>query len=420
MLQSITMRLVLSSCLIAATSAVSAQSAMELNRSGQWAKASEVAARAVADESSPLTARCEALQSLIYADIQLGRAEAAGHLATFDRMCAEAVAGTWVETEVDRLRPRSGPVEIAPDDWEAADPASLGSAAPVLAEHQALCERSRADACLVIRGGQIVQEWYGPGYADPMEAMSSTKSVAGLLAGMLVGDGKLSADDPVSRFVPEWTAGVEGGVTVRHLLTMTSGLLGSHTPRPPRSTVGSVSNKDSLVFSLPLVSAPGTEWAYSNEGAYLLSPILRRAAGEPIEDYAARRLFGPLGMASTRLRVLPEGQAWTHATMWTTPRDLARVGQLMLQRGRWDGEQIIPEPWVEASVRPSQTLSLDYGLLWWLDVPGGFAARGAFDTNVYVFPNRNLVVVRMQSGPRGGAVAYEPEAFGLFEQLTTE
>ena len=414
------MRLVFLSCLVAVATVASAQSAMDLNRSGRWAEASEVAARAVADESSPLMARCEALYSLIYADTQLGRAAAAEHLATFDRTCAETVAGTWVETEMDRLRPRSGPVETAPDDWEEADPASLGPAALVLAEHRALCERSRADACLVVHGGQIVQEWYGPEHADPVEAMSSTKSVAGLLAGMLVGDGKLSPDDPVSRFVPEWAAGVEGGVTVHHLLTMTSGLLGSHAPRPTESTVGGVLDKDSLVFGLPLVSAPGAEWAYSNEGAYLLSPVLRRAAGEPLEDYAARRLFGPLGMRSTRLRVYPEGQAWTHATMWTTPRDLARVGRLMLQRGRWDGEQIVPESWVEASVRPSQALNPDYGLLWWLDVPGGFAARGAYGTNVYVFPDWDLVVVRMQSGSREGAAPYEPEALGLFEQFATE
>ena len=250
--------------------------------------------------------------------------------------------------------------------------------------------------------------------------MSSTKSVAGLLTGMLIGDGTLSLDEPTSRLVPEWAAGAQGGVTVRHLLAMTSGLLGSHVPRPVGSIVSAVSDKDSLVFTLPLVAAPGTEWAYSNEGAYLLSPILRRAAGEPLEEYAQRRLFGPLGMASTRLRVYPEGQAWTHATMWTTPRDLARVGQLMLQRGRWNDEQVVPEPWVEASVQPSQPLSPDYGLLWWLDVPGGFAARGAYDTNVYVLPDQDLVVVRMQSGPGEGAVPYEPAAFGLFDRLATE
>ena len=415
---SVVTRLAVLFALLAFGSAVSAQSAMELNRSGRWAEASEVAARAVADDASPVAARCESLYSLAYADTRLGRLEAvAGHLATFDEMCTGAAAG-WVVAEVDKLRAEPAapaPAVSAPDDWAVAEPSAADAA--VLAQHRALCERSGADACLVVQGGRIVQEWVGPTYRDPMEAMSSTKSVAGLLAGMLVADGKLAADDPVARFVPEWTAGAQAGVTVRQLLTMTSGLLGSHVPRPPESTVSGVLDKDSLVFGLPLVDAPGAAWAYSNEGAYLLSPVLRRAAGEPLEEYAARRLFEPLGMGSTRLRVLPEGQPWTHATMWSTPRDLARIGQLMLQRGRWRGEQVVPEAWVEASVRPSQDLNPDYGLLWWLNVPGGFAARGAHNTNVYVFPDRDLVVVRMQAGPREGAAPYEPWAFLLFDKL---
>jgi CubicO group peptidase (beta-lactamase class C family) len=125
-------------------------------------------------------------------------------------------------------------------------------------------------------------------------------------------------------------------------------------------------------------------------------------------------------MRNTRLHVYPEGRTWTHATMWTTPRDLARIGQLMLQRGRRGGEQLVPEAWIEASVQPSQDLQSDYGLLWWLDVPGGFAARGAYETNLYVLPDRDLVVVRMQGGPREGAVPYEPAAFGLFEEIVKE
>lgn len=307
------------------------------------------------------------------------------------------------------------------DDWTVVDdPAELGLKTESLDSHRALCERSGADACLVVYDGRIVQEWYGSDYGEPIEAMSSTKSVTGLLVGMVIEDGKLSEDDVVAHFIPEWTAGAEGGVTVRHLLTMTSGLLSSHVPRPADSHVGGVTNKDSLVFSLPLVSPPGTAWAYSNEGAYLLSPLLRRAIGEPLEDYAMRRLFEPLGMHNTRLRVFPHGQVWTHATMWTTPRDLARIGRLMLRQGRWGEEQVVPEAWIEASVQPSQDLEPDYGLLWWLDVPGGFAARGTHDTNIYVLPDRDLVVVRMQADLKEGAVPYEPTAFGLFERIARE
>jgi CubicO group peptidase (beta-lactamase class C family) len=104
--------------------------------------------------------------------------------------------------------------------------------------------------------------------------------------------------------------------------------------------------------------------------------------------------------------------------METTPRDLARVGQLMLDGGRWHGKQVVPEAWVRASVQPSQRVNPEYGLLWWLDVPGGFASRGYLNTSMYVFPARELVVVRMQARPVPGAADYERTALGLFARMT--
>lgn len=261
-------------------------------------------------------------------------------------MARAGVGGIRADTLAAPVRPtasRTAAVRAASDDdWRTASPAALGMDTSALAAHRDLCQRSGADACVVVHKGAVVQEWYGPGYAEPMTAMSSTKSVTGLLSGMLVGDGKLSADDPVGRYIPRWRAGAEAGVTVRHLLTMTSGL--PDFPAGARE-VGTVTDKEGFAFALPLATRPGEAWAYSNDGAFLLSPLLDRAAGEPVGDYAARRLFAPLGMRRTRLHVYPEGQAWTHADMETTARDLARLGQLMLNGGRWDGKQVVPEAW---------------------------------------------------------------------------
>jgi CubicO group peptidase (beta-lactamase class C family) len=229
---------------------------------------------------------------------------------------------------------------------------------------------------------------------------------------MLIADGKMSLDDPVSRFIPEWRAGASGGVTVRHLLTMTSGLPDERQV----SDVGGVEDKERFVFGLPIATRPGERWAYTNNGVFLLSPLLDRAAGEPIDNYARRRLFEPLGMKGSEFHVYPEGQAWTHADMHTTPRDLARIGQMMLSGGRWEGRQIVPESWVNASVQPLEG-NRDYRLLWWLNVPGGFAARGYLDTNLYVLPDVGIVVVRMQSAPRASSYDYEPRAFDLFRRI---
>jgi CubicO group peptidase (beta-lactamase class C family) len=309
------------------------------------------------------------------------------------------------------------PVAVGEDGfWQTSslrEDAELSAAA--LKAHDALCQRTGADACLVIHHDRIVREWYSTRYTTPMYAMSSTKSVAGLLTGMLIDDGRLqSADASVCSLIATWCSGRRAKVTVRHLLSMTSGL-----PMMQDSSVGFVNDKNAYVMHLVPTSEPGTTWAYSNEGAQLLSPIFERAAGEPIQDYAQRRLFAPLGMDSTRLHVYRD-HAWTYADMETTARDFARLGVLMLRQGRWKGRQIVSSEWITRSTQPSQSLNLRYGLLWWIDPEiRGYAAHGHLDTDLHVIPDLDLVIVRMQSKPVAGVAEgeYEREGLKLFRSL---
>ena len=292
-------------------------------------------------------------------------------LASFSLLClaglVQPLAGQNVPAPADQ--------RISEDDgfWRTATPREdpeLDTAA--LSQHQALCESTGADSCLVVHRGKIVQEWYSKRYSVPMYAMSSTKSVAGLLTGMLIDDGRIkSVDARVCDFIPTWCTGLRGKVTVCHLLSMTSGL-----PMMRDSSVGFVREKNAYVMRLTPVDEPGSTWTYSNEGAQLLSPILDAAAGEPIQDYARRRLFGPLGMKDTKLHVYPD-HAWTYADMETTARDFARLGVLMLANGAWNGRQVVSPEWIARSTRPSQPLNSRYGLLWWIDPEiRGYAAHG--------------------------------------------
>ena len=286
-----------------------------------------------------------------------------------------------------------------------------------LTAHEALCQRTGADACLVIHHGRIVQEWYSKAYAVPMYAMSSTKSVAGLLTGMLIDDGRIkSMDQAVCDFIATWCSGLRAKVTLHHLLSMTSGL-----PVMRDSSVGFVHDKNAYVIHLTPTAEPGSTWAYSNEGAQLLSPILDKAAGEPIQDYARRRLFVPVGMTSTELHVSPTN-AWTYADMETTARDFARLGILMLNHGSWKGRQIVSQRWLTSSTQPSQSLNRRYGLLWWIDPEiKGYAAHGHLDTDLHVIPDLDLVIVRMQSKPTAGVAEgqYEHEGLSLFRTMIT-
>ena len=395
---------------------------MLLNRTGHWDQAAELAQRLLAVvPPDSMVPRCELYFNLAYAQLRLGHtSDAATSMNAFDQACASLPPNHSLRVAAGQVRAELGPhAPVTPpvaDDgfWQTADPTTVGVDADALERHRALCEQSGADACVVVRRSKIVQEWYSPRFHTPAMAMSSTKSVTGLLVGMLLDEGKIpSLDTPVCLYLAQWCAGDKAHVTLTHLLTMTSGL-----PRMYAEGVGSVSDKDPFVVALPLATTPGTTWAYSNEGVQLLSPILDKAAGEPIQDYARRRLFEPLGMRETRLHLDERGHAWTYADMETTPRDFARLGVLMLNRGLWQGRRVVGEAWVQRSTEPSQDFNRRYGLLWWLiEAPQGYAARGYLDTNLYVFPAQELVVVRMQSRPVAGSIAYEPAALHLFAEL---
>ncbi len=252
------------------------------------------------------------------------------------------------EKELSELKTKAAAWHDALGDgfWKKADPATLGLDPRAVERHRDHAQRSGADAVLVVYKGRIVSEWYAARYKEPIYTMSSVKSWTGLLVGMLIADGKIkSVDDKVSDYLPEWKEGEKAKVTVRHLLTMTSGLKRRLGKDPgPDQSVGYAEpmDKNDFVRKLPLTFTPGERWDYSNEGVQLLSPLLDKAAGRPIQEYARDRLFKPVGMSRTRLKETAKGHAWTYADAETTLRDFARIGVLMLNKGRWGDTQVVP------------------------------------------------------------------------------
>jgi CubicO group peptidase (beta-lactamase class C family) len=402
--------------------------AREANRRGRYDDATRHARAITRRPSVGPGVLCPAWMNVFYAAHRTGdQVVAAAALRSFDESAARLLANDPVLTEMGELKQALGlggaaaPPAVAPKPaegdgfWQSADPAALGLDQAAISEHLALAKASGADGVLVAYRGKVVSEWYSPRYRKPVYTMSSAKSITGLLAGLLLGDGKLGLDDPVSRFVPGWTEGLRGRATVRHLLTMTSGL--SQDPAPGQG-VGFAADKNASVVRLAPTAEPGSRWDYSNEGVQLLSPILEKAAGMPLQDFARDRLFRPLGMDETRLQVDGTNHAWTYADAETTLRDFARLGELMRNKGQWRGQPVVPEAWVEASIQPCPR-NANYGYLWWLvDDPEGFAARGYLDTHCYVFPSLELVVARVQARPYLFATeSYEPKALTLFKRI---
>ena len=395
-----------------------------LSREGEWDRAQALAAEVLARQGLSDDQRAVLLASRVHTLNCLGRRDGArAALAEFDRCSGGLSEGHFARRSVERARtalgpapgPSSGP---RPAPWVRADPADLGLDPEAVEAHRLHAVASGADSILVVHRGRIVSEWTGPDYAEPVFAMSSTKSVASLLVGLLLADGRIEGlDQPLSTWLPEWAEGPRAAVTLRHLLSHTAGL-----PAPPaEGGVGYVSDKNAYVRALVPEHAPGTTFRYSNEGVQLLSPVLDAAAGRPLQEYARERLFAPLAMDDTAFRLDAAGHAWTYAALETTPRDLARIGQLMLDQGRVGGSPLVPAAWVAESVAPSQDLRPDCGLLWWrYDEPAGFGARGYLDTHVYAFPGLDMVVVRTQSQPKSDVVPYEPRAFELFRAMVGE
>ena len=401
--------------------------ARDANRRGKFDEAARHARAATRRPGVGPEVLCPAWMNVFYAAHRTGEKDvAAGALRSFDEAAARLPASDPVVIEMGELKaalglgggpaPTAAPAPHEGDGfWQSADPVALGLDPAALREHLALAKASGADAVLVAYRGKVVSEWYSPRYRTPAYTMSSVKSITGLLVGLLVADGKIAVDDPVSRFLPGWGDGRRGRVTIRQLLTMSSGL---RRVGDPRESVGFAADKNAHVVRMEPADEPGSRWDYSNEGVQLLSPILEKAAGVPLQDYARDRLFRPLGMDETRLRLDEKGHASTYADAETTLRDFARLGEMMRNQGRWRGRQVVPEAWVEASIRPCPQKP-DYGYLWWLiGDPKGFAARGYLDTHCYVFPGLELVVARIQARPYLFAMEpYEPKALALFKRI---
>ncbi len=290
-----------------------------------------------------------------------------------------------------------------------------------LRRHIALCERTGADSQLVAYKGRIVSEWYSPRYEEPVRAMSSTKAIASILVGQLVDDGLLRYDTAVSSILPAWHGGLRDKVELVDLLTHTAGFERRFSKA---DSIGYVTNKREFALSLFPDFEPKTRFSYSNEGVQLLEPVILAVSGQNAQDFARERLFAPLGMGNTRFHDYG-GSPWLYAEMLTTTRDMARIGLLMQNDGVWNGMRIVSEDYVKRATDASP-LNKEMGYLWWIldeaRTASGFYAAGYLNTDIYVFKDHDIVVVRTQA-PKDGfsgtneSGTYFKEAQRLFRRF---
>ena len=204
---------------------------------------------------------------------------------------------------------------------------------------------TESDDLVVIKDGELVGDWNFSGVRTPIQTMSITKSVLSLLVGTLIDSGKLRLDQPVHEFYPEWKSGEKSRITVLNLLSHNSGLEESKTSRPIYAS------KSFVDFTLrsKLLFEPGTHYEYSNRAANLLSGIIAKASGQPTDRYAAQVLFGPLAIKRFEWAKDRAGNVQGLAGLRLLARDLAKLGELVLARGSWQGQRVVSEDWIVKS-----------------------------------------------------------------------
>jgi CubicO group peptidase (beta-lactamase class C family) len=285
-------------------------------------------------------------------------------------------------------------------------------------------------AVLVLHKGQLRLERYGLGFdgGGRWTSFSVAKSFTSTLVGVALKEGRIrSLDDKVSDYIQEMKGSAYDDVTLRQLLTMTSGVRWTEDYADPNSDVARFNSHkpeegvDALVSymrQLPRAAPPGTRWNYSTGETNLMGIVLSRAIGQPLATYLSEKIWVPVGMEQKATWLLNRtGQEISGCCVQASPRDYARFGQFILGGARVGGQSIVPDDWLaQATTRQADVgdPGRGYGFFWWTYDDGAFSARGIFGQGIFIDPRRNLVIVTNSNwagGARGAAEIAGREAF---------
>ncbi len=250
---------------------------------------------------------------------------------------------------------------------------------------------------MALRHGKVICECNFAPYPKGMWHIthSMCKSITGMAIGMLIEEGKLKLNENIydifSDHMNAFSKIFHPVITVENLLTMTSGVTFNES--------GIVSGNDWLgsFLNASVNGKPGTEFQYNSLNTYVLSAIVTKRTGETLTEYLTPRLFGPLGITKYYWETCPKGITKGGWGLFLCAEDMAKLGQLYLQKGKWNGQQLVSEYWIEISTaRHLKTQNDTYGYgyqLWMEQRPGSFEYNGMLGQNVIIYPDMDMVLV---------------------------
>ncbi|CDX11495.1 6-aminohexanoate-dimer hydrolase [Mesorhizobium sp. ORS 3324] len=314
---------------------------------------------------------------------------------------------------------------------------------------EAFLKRSDADGLAIMKGGKLVGDWAAPHMAFGQRHIifSISKSVTAILAGILEGEGVFEPEAPVTQYIPEAKGTAYGDACVRNVLDMTVSLDFEEAYLDPESAFaryrratlwnpgsGSESLSAFLLTLQRLAEPHGQTYRYRSPNSDLLGILLERASGKRISDLLSEKLWLPLGAGSgMSVTVDMEGTARTAGGMSMTPRDLARIGEMMRQGGTANGRRIVPEAWVRDTVasggsheawrRGTMAFLFPEGRYrnkWYqTGMPSGaFCGIGIHGQWIYVNPRNEVVIAKMSSQPEPVDDQLDVEIVAFFEALS--
>ena len=325
--------------------------------------------------------------------------------------------------------------ELTGDGWQTASLEQVGLESGPIADAVNLIQNDtypNVDAMLIVKDDQLVFEVYFPGFAwdfngdqfrgesvrhdkDTLHNLASvTKSFTSTLVGIAIDRGEIrSVDETVFSFFPDYAPlsdQEKDTITLKHLLSMTSGLEWNETdiPLTSRSRQNDllqlfvVSDPIEYILGKPLADAPGQSWYYNGGGTNILGEIIRRATGLRMDEYARQYLFDPLGITNYTWDFINPDLVHASGNLHLRPRDMAKLGYLFLKNGIWADKQIVSKNWIQEATTSYSKFSWGggYGYQWWLiNYQAGsmrvdsFNALGWGGQRITVIPDLNMVIV---------------------------